>query len=125
MPPTEYACPSMNMRYITGTLVAAVRKAKVVAASGSERVLVGAVGIESQATPLSPTASRRCNRPPGTIGTISTKQPTVQLKLRLLLRECGSVSFDGSNYPAITVEQGISCLSSSLRYRSSTEKGCN
>jgi hypothetical protein len=42
MLPTEYAWPSMNVRYVTGMLVAAVRKAKVVAASG----LSGADGFE-------------------------------------------------------------------------------
>jgi hypothetical protein len=34
MPPMEYARPSIKMRYATGMLVAAVRKEKVVAASG-------------------------------------------------------------------------------------------
>ena len=34
IPPTEYAWPSMNVRYATGMLVAAVRNEKVVAASG-------------------------------------------------------------------------------------------
>src|SRR5260370_42492323 len=39
----------------------------VVRATDSTELLVGAVGIERQATPISPIASRRCNRPPGTI----------------------------------------------------------
>jgi len=40
----------------------------------SGRWLVGAVGIESY-TAISPIASGCCNRPPGTIGTNSTRQP--------------------------------------------------
>jgi len=38
--------------------------------------LVGAAEIESELALISPTASQRCNRPPGTIGTISTKLVT-------------------------------------------------